>query len=143
MKRSGVNVRDGLEEAGVEFARCIGVDKAKLRDVSIKIFKKAGDIAEKRGIVIADTKFEFGLIDGKLKVIDEMLTPDSSRFWSAREYRPGKSQDSYDKQIVRDYLNTLDWNKTPPGPELPAEIVEKTRARYIEILKILTGKGLE
>jgi len=115
----------------------------QLRDVSVRIFKRASEIAEKRGILIADTKFEFGIIDGKLKVIDEMLTPDSSRFWSAKEYRPGKPQESYDKQIVRDYLNTLDWNKTSPGPELPPEIVEKARARYIEILKILTGKGLE
>ena len=115
----------------------------QLRDVSIRIFEKAGGVAEKRGILIADTKFEFGIIDGKLKVIDEMLTPDSSRFWSAKEYKPGKSQESYDKQIIRDYLNGLDWDKTHPGPELPPEIIEKARARYVEILKILTGKGLE
>jgi phosphoribosylaminoimidazole-succinocarboxamide synthase len=115
----------------------------QLRDVSIRIFQKAGDVAEKRGILIADTKFEFGIIDGKLKVIDEVLTPDSSRFWSANTYRPGKSQESYDKQIIRDYLNGLDWDKTYPGPELPPEIIEKARARYVEILKILTGKGLE
>ncbi len=115
----------------------------QLRDVSIRIFEKAGGVAEKRGILIADTKFEFGIIDGKLKVIDEMLTPDSSRFWSAKEYKPGKSQESYDKQIIRDYLNGLDWDKTYPGPELPPEIIEKARARYVEILKILTGKGLE
>jgi len=115
----------------------------QLRDASIRIFKKASDVAEKRGILIADTKFEFGIIDGKLKVIDEMLTPDSSRFWSAKEYKPGKSQESYDKQIIRDYLNSLDWDKTYPGPELPPEIVEKARARYLEILKILTGKGLK
>jgi phosphoribosylaminoimidazole-succinocarboxamide synthase len=115
----------------------------QLRDVSIRIFGKAGGVAEKRGILIADTKFEFGIIDGKLKVIDEMLTPDSSRFWSANTYKPGKSQESYDKQIIRDYLNGLDWDKTYPGPELPPEIIEKARARYVEILKILTGKGLE
>ncbi len=115
----------------------------ELRDVSVGIFQKASSLAEKRGILVADTKFEFGMIDGKLKVIDEMLTPDSSRFWSAKEYRPGRSQESYDKQIIRDYLNRLDWDKTYPGPELPPEIVEKARARYIEILKILTGKGLE
>ena len=115
----------------------------QLRDASIRIFKKAGDVAEKRGILIADTKFEFGMIDGKLKVIDEILTPDSSRFWSANTYKPGKSQESYDKQIIRDYLNGLDWDKTYPGPELPPEIVEKARARYVEILKILTGKDLE
>jgi phosphoribosylaminoimidazole-succinocarboxamide synthase len=115
----------------------------QLRDVSIRIFEKAGSVADKRGILIADTKFEFGMIDGRLKVIDEMLTPDSSRFWSAKEYKPGMPQESYDKQIIRDYLNRLDWGKTYPGPELPTEIVEKTRARYVEILKILTGKGLE
>jgi phosphoribosylaminoimidazole-succinocarboxamide synthase len=115
----------------------------RLRDASIKIYEKAGTVAEKRGILIADTKFEFGMIDGKLKVIDEMLTPDSSRFWAAKEYKPGKSQDSYDKQIIRDYLNRLDWDKTYPGPELPPEITEKARARYVDILKILTGKGLE
>ncbi len=115
----------------------------QLRDVSIGIFEKASGVAEGRGILIADTKFEFGIIDGKLKVIDEMLTPDSSRFWSAKEYKPGSSQESYDKQIIRDYLNGLDWDKTYPGPELPPEIVEKARARYLEILKILTGKGLE
>jgi phosphoribosylaminoimidazole-succinocarboxamide synthase len=115
----------------------------QLRDVSIGIFEKASTVAEARGILIADTKFEFGMIDGKLKVIDEMLTPDSSRFWSAKEYKPGRSQESYDKQIVRDYLNGLDWDKTYPGPELPPEIIEKARARYIEILKILTGKGLD
>jgi phosphoribosylaminoimidazole-succinocarboxamide synthase len=115
----------------------------QLRDVSIGIFEKASGVAEGRGILIADTKFEFGIIDGKLKVIDEMLTPDSSRFWSAKEYKPGSSQESYDKQIIRDYLNRLDWDKTYPGPELPPEIVEKAGARYLEILKILTGKGLE
>jgi phosphoribosylaminoimidazole-succinocarboxamide synthase len=115
----------------------------RLRDASIKIYEKAGIVAEKRGILIADTKFEFGMIDGKLKVIDEMLTPDSSRFWAAKEYKPGKSQDSYDKQIIRDYLNRLEWDKTYPGPELPPEIAEKARARYVDILKILTGKGLE
>ena len=115
----------------------------QLRNASIRIYEKAGGVAEKQGILIADTKFEFGIIDGKLKVIDEMLTPDSSRFWSAKEYKPGKSQESYDKQIIRDYLNRLDWDKTYPGPELPPEIVEKARARYVEILRILTGKGLE
>ncbi len=115
----------------------------QLRSTSVRIFEKACSIAEKRGILIADTKFEFGMIDGQLKVIDEMLTPDSSRFWSAEEFRPGVSQDSYDKQIIRDYLNRLDWNKTYPGPELPPEIVEKARARYIEIFKILTGKDIE
>jgi phosphoribosylaminoimidazole-succinocarboxamide synthase len=113
----------------------------KLRDTSISMYSRARDIANRKGIIIADTKFEFGLSGGTFMVIDEMLTPDSSRFWSAEQYMPGKSQDSYDKQIVRDYLLTLDWDKTYPGPALPKEIIEKTSARYQEILKILTGQG--
>ena len=110
-----------------------------LKDISLAIYNRACSIAEGKGIIIADTKFEFGIIDGRVILIDEILTPDSSRFWSVKDYKPGKSQDSYDKQIVRDYLNTLDWNKQHPGPELPQEIVEKTAFRYREILKILTG----
>jgi len=113
----------------------------KLMDASINIYEKACKIAEERGVIIADTKFEFGMLDGEMIVIDEMLTPDSSRFWSIKDYQPGKPQDSYDKQIVRDYLNTLDWNKQYPGPELPIEVVDKTQARYVEILQILTGKN--
>lgn len=112
----------------------------RLLSLSISIYEKACTVAEKRGIIIADTKFEFGLIDGEIIIVDEALTPDSSRFWSKKSYRAGEPQDSYDKQIVRDYLNTLDWGKTYPGPELPAEIVRKTRSRYIEIYEILTGK---
>lgn len=112
----------------------------RLLSLSISIYEKACAVAEKRGIIIADTKFEFGLIDGEIIIVDEALTPDSSRFWSKKSYRAGEPQDSYDKQIVRDYLNTLDWGKTYPGPELPAEIVRKTRSRYIEIYEILTGK---
>jgi len=111
----------------------------RLKDVSLKIYSKARQIAEKRGIIIADTKFEFGLVNGNLVLIDELLTPDSSRFWSIKDYTPGKNQEGFDKQIVRDYLLTLDWNKTYPGPELPGEIIEKTAARYKEILKIITG----
>jgi phosphoribosylaminoimidazole-succinocarboxamide synthase len=114
----------------------------RLSTLTIDIYRKAAAIAEKRGIIIADTKFEFGSYDGKTILIDECLTPDSSRFWSAKGYKPGQGQDSYDKQIVRDYLNTLEWDKTYPGPELPPEIIEKARARYIEILEIITGKGL-
>jgi len=112
----------------------------RLVGLSISVYEKACAIAEQRGIIIADTKFEFGLVDGEIIIVDEALTPDSSRFWSKRSYRAGESQDSYDKQIVRDYLNTLDWGKTYPGPELPAEIVQKTRSRYIEIYEILTGQ---
>ena len=112
---------------------------AFLRDKSLDIYSKAREIAEKRGIIIADTKFEFGRFEGDLILIDELLTPDSSRFWSMSTYAPGKGQDSYDKQIVRDYLLTLDWNKTYPGPQLPEEIVNKAAKRYQEILEILTG----
>lgn len=112
----------------------------KLKDTSLKIYAKARNMAEKKGIIIADTKFEFGLYDGKLMLIDELLTPDSSRFWSIKDYAPGRGQDSYDKQIVRDYLLKLDWDKTYPGPSLPDEIINKTVSRYKEILKIITGQ---
>jgi phosphoribosylaminoimidazole-succinocarboxamide synthase len=126
-----------------ELVNSIGAERAsQLRDTSIKIYEKACNVAEKKGIIIADTKFEFGMLDGEMILIDEILTPDSSRFWSIASYKPGLSQDSYDKQIVRDYLNTLDWDKTYPGPELPEDIAHKARDRYIEILEILTGEGL-
>ena len=126
-----------------EAVKIIGEDHArKLRDTSIAVYEKARDLAEKRGIIVADTKFEFGLIEGNVVLIDEVLTPDSSRFWSIKDYAPGKSQDSYDKQIVRDYLNTLDWGKTYPGPELPPEIAKKTSERYKEIYTILTGEKI-
>lgn len=110
----------------------------KLKDASLKVYKQGRELAEKKGIIIADTKMEFGMYENKLILIDELLTPDSSRFWSMKDYQPGKSQDSFDKQIVRDYLLTLDWDKTYPGPALPDEIVQKTAARYREILEILT-----
>jgi phosphoribosylaminoimidazole-succinocarboxamide synthase len=110
----------------------------RLRDASLSIYERASAIAEAKGIIIADTKMEFGLLGGEIILIDELLTPDSSRFWSIRDYQAGRSQDSFDKQIVRDYLLTLRWDKTPPGPELPPEIVEKTARRYREILGILT-----
>jgi len=123
-----------------EMKKIVGDDTAnKLRDTSLKVYKKAREMAEKKGIIIADTKMEFGLYSDKLILIDEVLTPDSSRFWFMKDYKPGKSQDSFDKQIVRDYLLTLDWNQTYPGPKLSDEIVEKTAARYREILGILTG----
>ena len=124
-----------------EVEKIVGGELAQiLRDTSITIYSRARDVARKKGIIIADTKFEFGLSDGNFMIIDEILTPDSSRFWSANDYLPGRSQDSYDKQIVRDYLLTLDWDKTYPGPRLPDEIIAKTRTRYQEILKILTGQ---
>lgn len=109
----------------------------KLKDVSLRIYLKARDNAEKKGIIIADTKFEFGLYNDTVIIIDELLTPDSSRFWSLKDYAPGKSQDSYDKQIIRDYLLTLDWDQMYPGPSLPEKIIKKAAQRYEEILKIL------
>ncbi len=126
-----------------EAARIVGGDIAeKAKAASMKLYNFARDYARPRGIIIADTKFEFGLLDGKLILIDEVLTPDSSRFWPADQYKPGKSQPSFDKQFVRDYLETLDWNKTPPAPKLPPEIVSKTQAKYFEAYERLTGKKL-
>ena len=113
---------------------------ARVRDVSIEIYERAAGYALKRGIIIADTKFEFGTDEtGRLYLIDEILTPDSSRFWPVDGYEVGTSPPSYDKQFVRDYLETLDWDKTPPGPELPAEILEKTRDKYREALQRMTA----
>jgi phosphoribosylaminoimidazole-succinocarboxamide synthase len=124
-------------------AAIVGPDVAeKVRDASLKIYSFARDYARKRGIIIADTKFEFGTYEGQLILIDEVLTPDSSRFWPADQYQPGKGQPSYDKQFVRDYLETLDWDKTPPGPTLPDEVVQKTQAKYLEAYERLTGKRL-
>jgi phosphoribosylaminoimidazole-succinocarboxamide synthase len=113
----------------------------RLKVLSLSIYSKAREIAERKGIIIADTKFEFGLFDNDVILIDELLTPDSSRFWSMKGYRPGMGQDSYDKQIVRDYLLTLDWDMRPPGPHLPLDIIKKTSERYREIMEILTGNG--
>ena len=122
----------------------IGAEAANtLKSLAVNVYTRARAYAESRGILVADTKFEFGSIDGRTIIIDEILTPDSSRFWSAHEYRPGRGQDSFDKQIVRDYLNTLDWNKTYPGPQLPPDIVGKTAQRYREIYQILAGKPLD
>ena len=124
-----------------DMKKIVGADLAeKLMDTSLEIYSKARDLAEEKGIIIADTKFEFGKYNGELILIDELLTPDSSRFWSMKDYSPGKGQDSYDKQIVRDYLLTLDWDQTYPGPLLPDEIVKKAATRYKEILKIITGQ---
>ena len=114
----------------------------KLMDISLKLYKTAADYALTKGIIIADTKFEFGIIDGEIILIDEVLTPDSSRFWPADTYKEGSSPFSFDKQFVRDYLETLDWDKTPPAPELPENIVEKTREKYLEAYALLTGKEL-
>lgn len=113
-----------------------------IKKTSLDIYSKARDFADKKGIIIADTKFEFGKVGDKIILIDEVLTPDSSRFWPESDYQPGRAQKSFDKQFVRDYLETLDWDKTPPGPVLPDDIVEKTREKYLQAYKILTGKEL-
>jgi phosphoribosylaminoimidazole-succinocarboxamide synthase len=125
-------------------AKVIGLDNiTRLKDLTLSIYSRAVDYASKRGIIICDTKFEFGLIDGQITIVDEMLTPDSSRFWPADQYSPGKPQPSFDKQFVRDYLEKIGWNKQPPAPELPADIVNATSAKYVEALRILTGRELE
>lgn len=111
-----------------------------LKEISLSLYKKASSYAESKGIIIADTKFEFGTIEDEIILIDEVLTPDSSRFWPKDSYVSGKSQPSFDKQFVRDYLETLDWNKESPGPELPDEIVNKTTEKYLQALKMITDK---
>ena len=125
-----------------EFAKIIGAETAeKLKAVSLNIYQTASEYALTRGIIIADTKFEFGLDEnGKILLIDEVLTPDSSRFWSAELYAPGKAQASFDKQFLREYLETLDWNKQPPAPVLPENIVEATRAGYLEAYRLLVSR---
>lgn len=136
---TGHDINISFEEA----AKIAGRDTAEqARDLSLRLYWMARAYARERGIIIADTKFEFGRLNGQLILIDEALTPDSSRFWPADQYRPGRSQPSFDKQFVRDYLETLDWDKTPPAPALPAEIVEKTRAKYLEAYRRLTGREL-
>ena len=132
----------GLHDEAVSFDQLkniIGEEYAvQLRDLSLKIYNTAADYAKNRGIIVADTKFEFGIIDGKITLADEVLTPDSSRFWPADQYQVGTSPISLDKQFVRDYLETLDWNKTAPGPVLPADVVKKTSEKYREALRKLT-----
>ncbi len=125
-----------------EVEELIGAElAAQVRDVTLRLYSDAADYAFSRGIIIADTKFEFGLDeDGRLFLIDEILTPDSSRFWPARSYRPGISPPSFDKQFVRDYLETLEWDKRPPGPHLPEEIIQHTSEKYLEALRLLTGE---
>lgn len=137
----------GDHDENIDFARTealLGVDlAAKVRDVSLAIYTAAADYARSKGIIIADTKFEFGLDEkGGLVLIDEALTPDSSRFWPQDQYRVGVSPPSFDKQFVRDYLETLPWDKTPPGPALPEEIIQRTAEKYREALLRLTGKDL-
>jgi phosphoribosylaminoimidazole-succinocarboxamide synthase len=134
----------GAHDENIDYTRTVDLlgesIAAQVRDYSLQIYREAAEYARERGIIIADTKFEFGLDDaGKLHLIDEVLTPDSSRFWPADQYRPGISPPSFDKQFVRDYLETLDWDKTPPGPELPQSIIDKTAEKYREAEKQLTG----
>ena len=114
----------------------------KVKNTSLALYKKASEFALSKGIIIADTKFEFGRVGDELILIDEVLTPDSSRFWPENEYAPGRAQSSFDKQFARDYLETLDWDKTAPGPELPDGIVSQTTQKYLQALKLITGEGL-
>jgi phosphoribosylaminoimidazole-succinocarboxamide synthase len=133
-------------DENIDFARMcdvVGEDLAtKVRDVSLRVYTRASEYAASKGVIIADTKFEFGQHDGKLILIDEVLTPDSSRFWPADAWTPGKTQLSFDKQFVRDYLMACGWDKEPPAPELPENVVAKTREKYLEAFRLLTGKDL-
>ncbi|MEO6366336.1 MAG: phosphoribosylaminoimidazolesuccinocarboxamide synthase [Luteimonas sp.] len=166
---SGIELPDGLQQAerlpqpiftpstkaavgdhdeNIDFdtmVRAVGADLAEqVRDATLRIYQYAADYAAQRGIVLADTKFEFGTdADGRLHVMDEMLTPDSSRYWPADQYKVGISPPSYDKQYVRDYLETLDWDKTAPGPRLPADVIQRTRAKYAEALHRLAGISVD
>ncbi len=127
-----------------EMVRVVGRERSeKLRDVTLKIYTKAADYARTRGIIIADTKFEFGITAKGITLADEVLTPDSSRFWPADKYQPGRAQDSYDKQYVRDYLEEIRWNKQPPAPALPPEVARKTSEKYVEAYHQLTGRELD
>lgn len=137
--QSGHDENISFEEA----ANSIGADlAAELRDQTLRIYDSAAAYAETRGIILADTKFEFGFVDNQLVLGDEILTPDSSRFWPRASYKPGGAQPSYDKQFVRDYLESITWNKQPPGPVLPAEVIEHTANKYKEAYRVLTGKSL-
>ena len=115
----------------------------RLKELTLTIYSRAAGYALQRGIILADTKLEFGLKDGEIILIDEVLTPDSSRFWPRDLYQPGRPQQSFDKQYVRDYLETLEWDKSPPGPHLPSNVVERTSEKYLEAYRLLTGRKLE
>ena len=136
----------GLHDENIsieKMEKILGTEQtAKIADICVGIYEKAAEYARSKGIIIADTKFELGMFNGELILIDEVLTPDSSRFWPDDQYKVGGSQPSFDKQFLRDYLLTLDWDKTPPAPPLPAEILEKTGARYLEAVERITGKAL-
>jgi phosphoribosylaminoimidazole-succinocarboxamide synthase len=133
---------ENISEA--QAAKIIGPDNIrKLKEFTLNLYSRGVEYASTRGIIICDTKFEFGTIDGEITIIDEMLTPDSSRFWPADQYSPGKPQPSFDKQFVRDYLEKIGWNKQPPAPELPEVIVNATSSKYVEALRVLTGRDLQ
>jgi phosphoribosylaminoimidazole-succinocarboxamide synthase len=136
----------GVHDENISFEKAgelLGKQVAeKVRDLAIRVYNKAKAIAEQKGIIIADTKMEFGMLDGEILLIDELLTPDSSRFWPRDSYAPGRAQMSYDKQFVRDYLLSLNWDQKPPAPTLPEEIIEKTSEKYREAYKRLTGQDL-
>lgn len=136
----------GLHDENIsieQMEEIVGVEETKkIAQISVDLYQKAADYARQNGIIIADTKFELGWFDGQLILIDEVLTPDSSRFWPEDEYEIGRGQASYDKQFLRDYLLSLDWDKTPPAPKLPQDIVEKTRLRYLEAVQKITKKAL-
>ena len=122
-----------VEQIGEELAKTI-------KEKSLALYKKASEYAESKGLILADTKFEFGILDGEVVIADEMFTPDSSRFWAMDDYEPGRAQKSFDKQFLREYLETLDWDKTPPAPTLPEYVIKNTEAKYIEAYEKLTGK---
>ncbi len=131
-----------LNVSEAEMARAVGAElTTTLERLSLAIYTRAADYAASRGIIIADTKFEFGRVNGRVILVDEVLTPDSSRFWPAAEYVPGKPPSSFDKQYVRDYLERLSWNKQPPAPELPPEVIRRTTEKYLEAYRFLTGKS--
>ncbi len=138
---------EGEHDENISFEKAIEIlgkeTGERARKLSLEIYEFGRELADQKGIIIADTKFEFGFVDNRLILIDEVLTPDSSRFWPMDAYRPGSSQKSFDKQFLRDYLNGLDWPKSPPPPKLPPDIIKKTRERYIEALERITGKGID
>ena len=127
-----------------EMADCIGEEATrKLRELTLTLYTRAAEFADSRGIIIADTKFEFGVKDGRVILVDEALTPDSSRFWPKESYEPGRAQQSFDKQYLRDYLETVSWDKQPPGPELPETVIQRTSEKYLEAYRLLTGRTIK
>jgi phosphoribosylaminoimidazole-succinocarboxamide synthase len=138
--------QDGSHDENISFAqveKIVGAhEAAELRRLTMAIYMRAAQHAESRGLILADTKFEFGVIDGRITLADEVLTPDSSRFWDGKLWKPGGAQASFDKQFVRDYLESIHWNKQAPAPSLPEEVAQRTQAKYLEALRLLTGRTL-